>query len=70
LAEKNLDAVVANDVSEPGLGFGSDSNRVWLVTGGGAEELPILGKKAIARELWDRLADSARDAHARRGGKE
>jgi phosphopantothenoylcysteine decarboxylase / phosphopantothenate---cysteine ligase len=66
LAEKNVDVVVANDVSEPGLGFGSDANRVWLVTQNDAEELPVLGKKAIARAVWDRFAGEAREAHGRR----
>ena len=54
---KNLDLVVANDVSDPGLGFGTPNNRVWFVTAGGAaEELPILPKSEIARLLLDRLA--------------
>lgn len=60
LAEKNLDLVVANDVSQPGLGFGGDRNRVWFVRSEGAEELPVCTKRTIARELWDRLADEAR----------
>lgn len=56
LAAKRLDLVVANDVSAPGLGFGSDVNRVWFVTAEGEEELPVLAKRAIARELLDRVA--------------
>lgn len=67
LAEKNIDLVVGNDVSQPGLGFGSDANRVWLVRGSGVEELPVCSKKTIARELWDRLADDAQKAAERRG---
>jgi len=62
LGRKNLDLVVANDVSDPGLGFASDANRVWLVDEQTAEELPVLSKRAIARELWDRIAPRARDA--------
>lgn len=69
LADKNLDLVVANDVSRPELGFGTDTNRVWLVAGDGAEELPVLGKKTIARELWDRLAEDARAAAVARMAK-
>ncbi|MBA4370617.1 MAG: bifunctional phosphopantothenoylcysteine decarboxylase/phosphopantothenate--cysteine ligase CoaBC [Coriobacteriaceae bacterium] len=56
LAAKHLDLVVANDVSEPGLGFGADSNRVTLVTADGAEELPVMGKRALARVLLDRIS--------------
>lgn len=55
LAEKNLDMIVANDVSVAGLGFGSDVNRVIIVSAVGADELPVLGKGAIARELLDRV---------------
>jgi phosphopantothenoylcysteine decarboxylase/phosphopantothenate--cysteine ligase len=66
LGRKNLDFVVANDVSAPGLGFGSDENRVWFVTERGPEELPVLSKQMIARLLWDRLAQDAHDAAARR----
>jgi phosphopantothenoylcysteine decarboxylase/phosphopantothenate--cysteine ligase len=69
LSAKNLDLVVANDVSVAGIGFGSDSNRVWLVSADGAEELPVQSKTAIARQLWDRVAPDARAAHARRAGK-
>lgn len=68
LADKRLDLVVANDVSTPGLGFGSDLNRVWLVTQAGSEELQVCSKKTIARELWDRLALGANEAAQRREG--
>ena len=69
LAAKNLDLVVANDVSEPGLGFGSDANHVWLVAPDGVDELPVLSKTAIARTLWDRVAPQVRTAAARRSGQ-
>ncbi len=62
LAAKHLDLVVANDVSVPGLGFGSDDNRVWLVSAGEVDELPVLSKTTIARTLWDRVAPLARQA--------
>jgi len=67
LASKNLDLVIANDVSEAGLGFGSDSNRVWFVSADETIELPVLTKTAIARKLWDRIAREAREAASRRG---
>jgi phosphopantothenoylcysteine decarboxylase/phosphopantothenate--cysteine ligase len=62
LADKGLDAVIANDVSQPGLGFSADDNRVWIVTADSVEELPVMNKKRIARELWQRFAVSARKA--------
>ena len=70
LSAKNLDLVVGNDVSVEGLGFGSDTNRVWLVSVDGAEELPIQTKTSIARELWDRIAPQAQAARKRRAGEE
>ncbi len=70
LAAKNLDLVVANNVSEAGLGFGSDVNRVWLVDESGEIEMPVLSKKTIARLLWDKVAPMARLAHARRTEEE
>lgn len=69
LAGKNLDLVVANDVSVEGFGFGSDSNLVWLVSAEGAEELPLQTKTSIAWELWDRVAPGACAAQTRRAGK-
>ena len=69
LSAKNLDLVVANDVSVEGLGFGSDTNRVWLVSADGTEELPVQSKTSIARELWDRIAPQAQAAHHSRAGK-
>jgi phosphopantothenoylcysteine decarboxylase/phosphopantothenate--cysteine ligase len=65
LAAKNLDLVVANDVSLPGLGFGSDKNRVWFVEAGEVEKVPELSKAALARLLWDRIAEKARAASRR-----
>ena len=70
LAEKGLDAVVANDVSQPGLGFSANENRVWIVTATSVEELPVLNKKRIAAELWERFAPLARKAaELRREGR-
>lgn len=66
LVAKNLDLVVANDVSEAGLGFGSDNNRVWLVSAEETVALPVLSKITIARTLWDRVAPLAHRAATRR----
>ena len=56
LAAKNLDMVVANDVSLPEGGFESDGNAVWIVTSDGVEEIAQQHKRAIARILLDRMA--------------
>jgi len=56
LAKKELDLVVANDATEPGAGFGTDTNRVTFVGRDGVEErLPLLGKREVADVILDRV---------------
>lgn len=54
LEAKGCDLMVANDVSDPSLGFGTDDNRVLFVTREGVERTDVMPKRAIARELLDR----------------
>ena len=50
--EKGLEMIVANDVTEKGAGFGSDTNRVtFLLKDGSAERLPLMSKLAVARRI-------------------
>ena len=57
LRRKGVDVMVANDVSEPGSGFGTDTNRVTILdAGGGRDELPRLTKREVADRLLDRVA--------------
>lgn len=52
LRAKGLDLVVANDVTLPGAGFGTDTNIVSLVRpDGSAETLPVLPKLDVARRI-------------------
>jgi len=46
-------AVAVNDVSEEGLGFGSEYNRLVLVSRGRVEPLPPLHKRALAVHIVD-----------------
>jgi phosphopantothenoylcysteine decarboxylase/phosphopantothenate--cysteine ligase len=49
LVSKRLDIIIANDVTEPGSGFGSDDNRVTLLFADGRQEpLPIMSKIDVA----------------------
>lgn len=53
-AEKDVDLLVANDVTEAGSGFGTDTNRVTIMyPDGSMEEWPMLGKREIADRLWN-----------------
>jgi len=59
LTAKRLDLIVANDVSQPGSGFGSDTNRVWLLwPDGRREELPLLSKAEVAQKVLAALSAS------------
>jgi phosphopantothenoylcysteine decarboxylase/phosphopantothenate--cysteine ligase len=54
LAAKRLDIIVANDVTQPGSGFGSDENRVTLLYADGRQEaLPLMEKRAVAERVME-----------------
>ena len=57
LREKKLDLVVANDVSDVGSVFGSDTDRVTFVSADGVEQLPLLAKIEVARRLVAKLVE-------------
>jgi phosphopantothenoylcysteine decarboxylase/phosphopantothenate--cysteine ligase len=48
LERKGVDAIVVNDVSQPGIGFDAPDNEVTVVTAGAERLLPKAGKDAIA----------------------
>jgi phosphopantothenoylcysteine decarboxylase/phosphopantothenate--cysteine ligase len=55
---KNLDLIVANDVSAPGVGFEHDTNAVVLLRGDGSrEDVPLADKRAVARAVLDAVLD-------------
>lgn len=56
LAKKNVDLLVANDVTKPGAGFDVDTNVVTLIDAQGAQALPLMAKSAVAQALLDRVA--------------
>jgi len=56
LVKKNLDLVVANQVSRAGVGFASDDNQVTIIyRDGNIEELPLLTKERLAHLILDRV---------------
>jgi phosphopantothenoylcysteine decarboxylase/phosphopantothenate--cysteine ligase len=56
LAKKNLDMIIANDVSVPGVGFNADNNIAKLLyRDGRIEELPKMSKENMAEIILDRI---------------
>ena len=57
LEEKNLDLIVANDVTLPEAGFEADTNIVkFLDRSGKVEELPLMTKEELADHILNRIA--------------
>jgi phosphopantothenoylcysteine decarboxylase / phosphopantothenate---cysteine ligase len=53
LETKSLDAIVLNDVSQPGIGFDSERNAVTILTHAGAEVVPEMSKWEVAHRVLD-----------------
>ncbi len=54
LLEKNLDLIVANDLTKPGAGFGSDTNQVKIFyPSGQVKDLPLMTKEEVAQAILD-----------------
>ena len=56
LRSKGADLVVANDITIPDAGFGSDTNKVWLLDEDSELELPLMPKYDVAMAILDRIA--------------
>ncbi len=56
LHRKNLDLIVANDLTAANTGFASDTNEVTILwPGGEVERVSLDSKEVIAHEIWDRV---------------
>lgn len=55
LERKHVDLMVANNLKEDGAGFGTDTNRVTILTKTGSEVLPLLTKEQVAHVLLNRM---------------
>ena len=56
LKSKDLDLIVVNDATEPGAGFGVDTNRVTLLDRTAREDrLELMPKSAVADAILDRV---------------
>ncbi len=55
LAAKNMDLIVANDLSRPDAGFQADTNLVKIIDAEGSiDELPLLDKTEVADRILDK----------------
>ena len=53
LIKKNLDMIVANDVTAPGAGFDVNTNIVTLITQEKVKSLPLMSKDEVADQILD-----------------
>lgn len=57
LDKKNLDMIVANDVSKPGAGFNVDTNIATLITRDGLTDCPLQSKAELAETILDMVME-------------
>jgi phosphopantothenoylcysteine decarboxylase / phosphopantothenate---cysteine ligase len=55
LRSKNLDAIVANDVTRTDSGFDSPTNAITIITKDKTDELPLMSKTAAANRILDAI---------------
>ena len=56
MLKKNMDMIVANDVTEKGAGFGYDTNIIKIISADGEiEEIPLMSKMEVADRILDRI---------------
>ena len=62
IKEKNLDFIVANDVSQEGAGFGLDTNIISIMERAGQiENFPKMPKEEIAEKIIKRVAEELKN---------
>lgn len=54
LSAKKMDMIVANNLKEKGAGFGTDTNRVTIITEKKDETLKLMSKECVADVILDR----------------
>ena len=66
LEKKQLDLIVANDVTEADSGFGVDTNKVTIIDRNGkVESLPLLTKREVADRILDKVVGLVRNEKIR-----
>ena len=58
LKKKNLDFIVANDITEEGAGFNIDTNIVTIIDKDGTStKYPLMEKKEVARTILNKVKE-------------
>ncbi|MBA7663748.1 Coenzyme A biosynthesis bifunctional protein CoaBC [subsurface metagenome] len=66
LEKKQLDIIVANDITDKDSGFGVDTNKVTLISRDGkVDSLPLLTKREVADKVLDRVVELLADKSGR-----
>jgi phosphopantothenoylcysteine decarboxylase/phosphopantothenate--cysteine ligase len=55
MGKKNLDMVVANDITANGAGFNTDTNIATIITRSGQTELPLMSKREMADRILNEI---------------
>ena len=61
MAKKNLDLVVANDITKDGAGFNADTNIAAIITPENEIELPLMSKRELADVILDEVVKLRRN---------
>jgi len=58
MMEKNMDLIVANDITQAGAGFAAETNIVKILDrDGGSVDLPLMDKMDVAARILDRVLE-------------
>lgn len=52
LRKKNLDFIIANDVTQKDAGFGVDTNKVLIISNNFVKDIPLMTKEALSYEIF------------------
>ncbi|HVF30301.1 MAG TPA: bifunctional phosphopantothenoylcysteine decarboxylase/phosphopantothenate--cysteine ligase CoaBC [Pyrinomonadaceae bacterium] len=55
MKKKNLDIVIANDITKEGAGFNTDTNIATIITDNDEIELPLMSKRDLADRILDQV---------------
>lgn len=54
--KKKANYIIANDVTKPGAGFGTDTNKVTIFSDSNVHDVPMMTKKELAKEILEYVA--------------